>query len=183
MQESIYDRLAAADNINIKSGSSGNSNQAFSIQALTGDYRRIVHKPQGLQLKVLEYADPDQPLALSELERLAGEKEPVFLQGASPRSEAVDGNARFCSLCSYAQCCVLYYILLGSAARESVWIDCQAVSPRIQYVKTSVYFTLLWALSKYLDLTNSWAHEPETCIELLYNLLSHVATACLTSCA
>lgn len=77
--ESIYDRLAAADNINIKSGHT-NSNQAFSIQALTGDYRRIVHKPQGLQWKVLEYADPDQPLALSELERLAGGKEPAFLQ-------------------------------------------------------------------------------------------------------
>lgn len=82
MQESIYDRLAATDNIDIKSGNT-NSNQAFSIQALTGDYRRIVHKPQGLQWKVLEYADPDQPLALSELEQMAGGKEPAFLRGMS----------------------------------------------------------------------------------------------------
>ena len=81
MQNSIYDALAAADHINFGPGTK--SNQAFSIHALTGDYRRIVHKPEGLHWKILEYSDPDEPLAVSELDRLSGVKEPVALQGMS----------------------------------------------------------------------------------------------------
>lgn len=80
MQETIYESLAAADHISLGSGTN-KSNQAFSIHALTGDYRRIVHKPEALHWKVLEYSDPDEPLALSELERLSGVKEPAALQG------------------------------------------------------------------------------------------------------
>ena len=82
MQESIYQSLAAADHINLGPGTN-KSNQAFSIHALTGDYRRIVHKPEGLHWRVLEYSDPDEPLALSELERLSSMKEPTALQGMS----------------------------------------------------------------------------------------------------
>ena len=82
MQKSIYDRLAAADNINL-GPETHKSRQAFSIQGLTGDYRRIVHKPEGLHWKVLQYSDPDEPLAVSELERLSGMKEPAALQGMS----------------------------------------------------------------------------------------------------
>lgn len=82
MQESIYESLAAADHVNLGPGTS-KSNQAFSIHGLTGDYRRIVHKPEGLHWKVLEYSDPNEPLAVSELERLSGAKEPAALQGMS----------------------------------------------------------------------------------------------------
>lgn len=80
LQESVYESLAAADNINLGPDTS-TSSQAFSIHALTGDYRRIVHKPAGLHWKVLEYSDPDEPLAVSELEKLSGMKEPTALQG------------------------------------------------------------------------------------------------------
>lgn len=82
MQESIYESLAAPDNVDLGPGTS-KSNQAFSIHALTGDYRRIVHKPEGLHWKLLEYSHPDEPLAVSELERLSGAKAPAALQGQS----------------------------------------------------------------------------------------------------
>ena len=87
MQGSTYHRLATADNISLdppftsNSNTNSNSSQAFSLHALSGDYRRILHKPQGLTWKLLEYSDPDEPLALSELEKLSGGKEPAALQG------------------------------------------------------------------------------------------------------
>lgn len=120
MQETIYDRLAAADNISLKSGnSSSSSSQAFSIQALTGDYRRIVHKPQDLLWKILEYADPDQPLALSELERLAGAQEPSALQGMCHQNrQREDWKERFlstghCSTClTCTVCCSTCLLVL-----------------------------------------------------------------------
>ena len=92
-QGDIYQELAAADNVtlnppgnngagsNASSSISGKAGQAFSIQALSGDYRRIVHKPEQLQSKLLEYNHPDEPLALSELEKLSGGKQPAALQG------------------------------------------------------------------------------------------------------
>ncbi len=85
LQGSIYHQLAAADSVDLEppSTSTGSSsgNQAFSLHALSGDYRRIVHKPQGLTWKLLEYSDPDDPLALSELERLAGGQESAAMHG------------------------------------------------------------------------------------------------------
>lgn len=42
-------------------------------------------KPQGLTWKLLEYSNPDEPLALSELEKLSGSKEPAALQGVCQR--------------------------------------------------------------------------------------------------
>jgi len=74
--------LAAADNVSLEPASkTSDSNQAFSLHALSGDYRRIVVKPQDLTWKLLEYSNPDEPLALSELEKLSGDKEPAALQG------------------------------------------------------------------------------------------------------
>lgn len=99
MQNSIYESLAAADHITL-GPATNKSNQAFSIHALTGDYRRIVHKPEGLRWKVLEYSDPDEPLAVSELERLSGMKEPAALQGMSG---GVRGRG---SLLCWVSCCV-----------------------------------------------------------------------------
>ena len=85
LQESMYQQLAAADNVSLDPPPSGepgmSSGQAFSIHALSGDYRRILHKPQGLSWKLLEYSDADAPLALSELELLSGGKLPPALQG------------------------------------------------------------------------------------------------------
>ncbi|DBB03074.1 TPA: hypothetical protein ACH3X1_013389 [Trebouxia sp. C0004] len=81
-QNSIYHRLAAADNVSLEPASAmSDNNQAFSLHALSGDYRRIVVKPQGLTWKLLEYSNPDEPLAVSELEQLSGDKEPAALQG------------------------------------------------------------------------------------------------------
>ena len=82
LQGSIYHRLAAADNVSLEPAStSSDNNQAFSLHALSGDYRRIVVKPKGLTWRLLEYSNPDEPLALSELEKLSGDKEPAALQG------------------------------------------------------------------------------------------------------
>ncbi|KAL0052217.1 hypothetical protein WJX82_010083 [Trebouxia sp. C0006] len=80
-QGSIYHRLAAADDVSLEPAStSSDTNQAFSLHALSGDYRRIVVKPQGFTWKLLEYSDPNEPLALSELEKVSGDKEPAALQ-------------------------------------------------------------------------------------------------------
>ncbi len=82
LQGSIYHRLAAADDVSLEPVStSSDTNQAFSLHALSGDYRRIVVKPQGFTWKLLEYSDPNEPLALSELEKVSGDKEPAALQG------------------------------------------------------------------------------------------------------
>ena len=94
LQDGIYHQLAAADGVHLDSpkhtslaqnngnnSSSKAGDQAFSLNALSGDYRRVIHKPEQLTWKLLEYSDPDEPLALSELERLAGGKEPKVLQG------------------------------------------------------------------------------------------------------
>ena len=82
LQGSIYHRLAAGDNVSLEPACASSDNkQAFSLHALSGDYRRIVVKPQGLTWKLLEYSNPDEPLALSELEKLSGGKEPAALQG------------------------------------------------------------------------------------------------------
>ena len=95
LQNSIYHQLAAADSIHLdsptttslngkndsNSSSSKTGDQAFSLNALSGDYRRVIHKPEQLSWKLLDYSDPDEPLALSELERLAGGQEPKALQG------------------------------------------------------------------------------------------------------
>ena len=92
-QGNIYQELAAADKVSLNppatggdgtttgSSNNGQASQAFSLQALSGDYRRIVHKPEDLKWKLLEYNDPDEPLALSELEILSGGKQPAALQG------------------------------------------------------------------------------------------------------
>ncbi|KAL0027136.1 hypothetical protein WJX79_009492 [Trebouxia sp. C0005] len=80
-QGSIYHRLAAADNVSLEPACATSDNsQAFSLHGLSGDYRRIVVKPQGLTWKLLDYSDPDEPLAVSELEKLCGDKEPAALQ-------------------------------------------------------------------------------------------------------
>ena len=95
-QASIYHRLAAADDVSLEPAStSSDNNQAFCLHALSGDYRRIVVKPQGLTWKLLEYSNPDEPLALSELEKLSGDKEPAAPQGVL-----------FCFKNKVCQCCL-----------------------------------------------------------------------------
>jgi len=107
LQGSIYHRLAAADDVSLEPASANSDNtQAFSLHALSGDYRRIVVKPQGLTWKLLEYSNPDEPLALSELEKLSGDKEPVALQGVCQCCKVSVNAARCLSvLQGVCQCC------------------------------------------------------------------------------
>lgn len=70
MQGSIYHQLAAADSVNLDAEAGGS--KAFSISGLTGDYRRIIHRPKDLEWKFIHYSDANEPLALSELEELTG---------------------------------------------------------------------------------------------------------------
>jgi len=66
----VYEDLAAKDAISLDSAPHGVRD--FSLAALPGGYRRLLHRPRDLNWRLLRYSDPDAPLALSTLDRLIG---------------------------------------------------------------------------------------------------------------
>ncbi|EIE24990.1 tRNA pseudouridine synthase D [Coccomyxa subellipsoidea C-169] len=71
----VYRDLAAKDGIPLDSAPHGVRD--FSMTALPGGYRRLLHRPRDLNWRLLRYSDPDAPLALSTLDRLTGVAPPA----------------------------------------------------------------------------------------------------------
>ena len=98
IQGSIYHQLAAADGVTLDTAG---SSKAFCICGLTGDYRRIIHRPKDLEWKLIQYSDANEPLALSELEILAG----TALPEAQAQGVVLKGLGSTCSMyLSQRQC-------------------------------------------------------------------------------
>lgn len=66
----VYADLAAKDAIALDSAP--HKVRDFSMAALPGGYRRLLHRPRDLNWRLLRYSDPNAPLALSTLDRLTG---------------------------------------------------------------------------------------------------------------
>ncbi len=77
----VYRDLAAEDGIPLDSAPHGVRD--FSLTALPGGYRRLLHRPRDLNWRLLRYSDPDAPLAHSTLDRLSGAP-PPSVQPISP---------------------------------------------------------------------------------------------------
>ena len=71
----MYKDLAAKDGIPLDSAPHGVRD--FSVMALPGGYRRLLHRPRDLNWRLLCYSDPDAPLASSTLDRLTGVAPPA----------------------------------------------------------------------------------------------------------
>ncbi|KAK9908622.1 hypothetical protein WJX75_000533 [Coccomyxa subellipsoidea] len=71
----VYRDLAAKDGISLDSTPHGVRD--FSLTALPGGYRRLLHRPRDLNWRLLRYSDPDAPLASSTLDRLTGVAPPA----------------------------------------------------------------------------------------------------------
>lgn len=71
----VYTDLATKDGIPLDSAPHGVRD--FSLTALPGGYRRLLHRPRDLNWRLLRYSDPDAPLALSTLDRLTGAAPPA----------------------------------------------------------------------------------------------------------
>ncbi|PSC67745.1 multisubstrate pseudouridine synthase 7 [Micractinium conductrix] len=64
----VYASLAAADGISLDSSPHGA--QEFSVTALAGAYRRVLHRPTDLEFELLHYSHPDADLATTDLQQL-----------------------------------------------------------------------------------------------------------------
>ena len=71
----VYRDLAAKDGISLDSTPHGVRD--FSLTALPGGYRRLLHRPRDLNWLLLLYSYPDAPLASSTLDRLTGVAPPA----------------------------------------------------------------------------------------------------------
>ncbi|BDA41229.1 Multisubstrate pseudouridine synthase 7 [Coccomyxa sp. Obi] len=85
----VYRDLAAEDGISLDSAPHGVRD--FSLTALPGGYRRLLHRPRDLNWRLLRYSDPDEPLAHSTLDRLAGVP-PPSVQPISPDEKVGEGE-------------------------------------------------------------------------------------------
>lgn len=66
----VYQTEAEKHDLSLKS--CPHSERDFSLPARPGDYRYILHKPSDVSFQLLRYAEPDQDLALTQLEKLEG---------------------------------------------------------------------------------------------------------------
>lgn len=66
----VYQTEAEKHDLSLKS--CPHSERDFSLPARPGDYRYILHKPSDISFQLLRYAEPDQDLALTQLEKLEG---------------------------------------------------------------------------------------------------------------
>ncbi|CAL8462051.1 g1582 [Coccomyxa elongata] len=85
----VYRDLAAEDGIPLDSTPHGVRD--FSLAALPGGYRRLLHRPRDLNWRLLRYSDPDAPLAHSTLDRLSGAP-PPSVQPISPDEKVGEGE-------------------------------------------------------------------------------------------
>ena len=67
-----------ASKLGLDLASSPHKVKEFSLTSLHGDYRRLVHRPQGLKWQLLAYLDGNQDLGYTDLDALRKKPHPVF---------------------------------------------------------------------------------------------------------
>ena len=90
----VYQTEAEKHGLSLKS--CPHSERDFSLPARPGDYRYILHKPSDVSFQLLRYAEPDQDLALTQLEKLEGRelKEHVILVSSTESKPSPPSSAQ-----------------------------------------------------------------------------------------
>ena len=70
----VYTEVAARDGVSLTSAP--HKHKDFSLLAMSGGYRRVLHRPADMAWRLLSYSDPDEPLAQTDVERLQGAAPP-----------------------------------------------------------------------------------------------------------
>jgi len=121
-----YARAAAA--LGFELGAAPHTQRDFSLGALPGGYRRLLHRPADLHFRLLQYGAPDQALAASDLELLRGTAPPpvAVLAPGAPRAVAHTYH-NFWHRCmpSHTHCCCARRLCANarelSAAHGAYW--------------------------------------------------------------
>jgi len=121
-----YARAAAA--LGFELGAAPHTQRDFSLGALPGGYRRLLHRPADLHFRLLQYGAPDQALAASDLELLRGTAPPpvAVLAPGAPRAVAHTYH-NFLHRCmpSHTHCCCARWLCANarelSAAHGAYW--------------------------------------------------------------
>ncbi len=81
----------AAARLGVDLAAAPHAQRDFSLSSLPGGYRLLLHRPADLQFRLLQYVDPDQTLAATDLDALRGTAPPpvaVLGPGAAAVVEA-----------------------------------------------------------------------------------------------
>ena len=84
----------AAARLGVDLAAAPHAQRQFSLAAAPGGFRRLLHRPADLAFRLLQYGDPDQVLAATDLDKLRGTAPPplcVLGPGACAR-----GTGGFC---------------------------------------------------------------------------------------
>lgn len=73
----------AAARLGVDLAAAPHAQRHFSLAAAPGGFRRLLHRPAELAFRLLQYGDPDQVLAATDLDKLRGTAPPPLLRAGA----------------------------------------------------------------------------------------------------